>query len=290
MDVVGVHVKEKGKVDVDSMVDCLWDALKEECQIEEASMDEWSNVLNGMTESEIGTVRKFMRGNSVANRDGGTSEDAYIESFEPAHPRIVNGIVDILTRNQHKLTPYDLKFWLIPTTVTRPRHGVLYALHNRMEWNPWIGPLWQCRKIYLRIISQQHWLVAFVDMQERIVFVRDNLDIPAAKLGLAIIAEILIALDSVLMDERHSWKGRTWSFKDFPILQHHCIPDKCRENDCGIYVIKAMQATVNGDVLCNHDNPLEERACVALQMTMSRHNKFLRNLMYQATTLKERIG
>ncbi|PON32400.1 Ulp1 protease family, C-terminal catalytic domain containing protein [Trema orientale] len=351
MDVVGVHVEENGNVDVDPMVHGLWDTLKEECQMEEASMDEWSDdfslqSLDGVRVTEINesnrlrcyniycetpcnavcaidgkyeclsnlgkelscrlgnsmlvdkAVHKYLFHKGSENREILSLTEMvvlrrmHILSLEPeilVHRRIINSIVDILTRNQHELTPHDLKFWWIPTTITRPIHGVLYAVRDRMEWNPWIGLLSQCRKIYLPIMAQKHWFVAIVDLEERIVFVRDNMDIPPAKLGLPIIADILIALDTVLMDERHNWKGETWSFKDFPILQHHCIPDKRCQNDCGIYVIKAMQAAANGDILCNHGNPLEERDCVALQITMSRHNKFLRNLMYRATTLEERI-
>ncbi|PON82624.1 hypothetical protein TorRG33x02_215530 [Trema orientale] len=94
----------------------IWDALKEEFQMEEASMDEWSDVLNDMTESEIGTIRKF---------------ELALYSLD--------GVRVTEIHESNELRCYNI-YYEAPCK-TSPRHGVLYALHDRMEWNLWIGPL-----------------------------------------------------------------------------------------------------------------------------------------------------
>ncbi|PON65100.1 hypothetical protein TorRG33x02_271580 [Trema orientale] len=195
-------------------------------------MDEWNNILNDMTKGEIGTVRKFMRELILHSLDGVRVTEIYelnelryyniyceapckavcaidndyqcpsnlgkklscrlgnsVLVDKTVHKEILSLTEMVVLQRMHKLSfePKSLAH------RRRPRHGVLYALHDRMEWNPWISPLWQCKKVYLPIISQKHWLVTIVDMQERIVFVCNNLEIPTAKLGLAIIAEIVMS-------------------------------------------------------------------------------------------------
>ncbi|PON60692.1 hypothetical protein PanWU01x14_151100 [Parasponia andersonii] len=120
-----------------------------------------------------------------------------------------------------------------------------YRLEDRNKGDSWIE-----RPDRFRIDLQMEWS-EWRDWGET-VYVLDNLHIPSVPTGLAIVDEILRAMDLVFRSQIVACKGAQWSFASFPSISgHNILKDYC-DHYCRIYVIKCMQAAYNRDRICSH--------------------------------------
>lgn len=64
----------------------------------------------------------------------------------------------------------------------------------------------------------------------------------------------LRALDHVFKDEIVAAKGANWTFASFIIYEADSVVQymKCTNFECGIYVVKCMEAAYNNDKICVH--------------------------------------
>ena len=53
-------------------------------------------------------------------------------------------------------------------------------------------------------------------------------------------------MDSIFADELKALRRSKTFFCDFAVISNMLVPDKYIDNDCGLYVIKTMQATFTG--------------------------------------------
>ncbi|PON92167.1 Ulp1 protease family, C-terminal catalytic domain containing protein [Trema orientale] len=185
--------------------------------------------------------------------------------------RIINCIAHLLTMFERRRSCKKSKFWWIPTNISRPYPDLIDQYTDRSQWEDWVGPLSECEK--------NHWFIALVKLKEKEVHIYDSLEIPEWRNGIIIVDDILRGLDHAFKDEISISMPGGWSFTSFVVLKADNIPLRCTDNDCGIYVIRCMQAAYNNDEICLHGSAEEEREFVGLQVVTSHLNRRLSYIM-----------
>ncbi|POO00502.1 Ulp1 protease family, C-terminal catalytic domain containing protein [Trema orientale] len=196
-----------------------------------------------------------------------------LKANEVVDSRIVNCFAHMLTIHERDRTHNNAKFWWIPTNISRPDKDRLGQYSERSKWDSWVGPLCACDQIYLPIIQDNYWFIAIVKLKENVVHVFDSLQIPTLAIGLAIVDDLLQGLDFIFKKEISLSMPVGWSFKDFIVIKGDHVPLCSKAKESGIYVIKLMQSAYSTEKICENGTEIDERNSIALQLTMSVHNR-----------------
>ncbi|PON91337.1 hypothetical protein TorRG33x02_129000 [Trema orientale] len=92
----------------------------------------------------------------------------------------------------------------------------------------------------------------------------------------------LRGIDYAFIEELREGMRVDWKFVSFVIIRDDCEVDQCEDFNCGIYVIKCMEAAYKRDRVCNHVKLEEERSHAAMKMAMAPHNLRHRYLLNRA--------
>ncbi|PON93793.1 Ulp1 protease family, C-terminal catalytic domain containing protein [Trema orientale] len=207
--------------------------------------------------------------------DGVLVRRLHVLSLLPKHVvdnQVISMFCHMLTKRERERSFRRPKYWWIPATITRPAPGRTGIYNERERWTDWVGPIYDCEKIYIPVFERNHWFVAIMDMEERVVRVRVCLcEIPLITV-LAILDEILRGMDYAFIEELREGMRVDWKFVSFAIIRDDCEVDQCEDFSCGVYVIKCMEAAYKRDRVCNHVKLDEERSHAAMKMAMGPHN------------------
>ncbi|XP_030496090.2 uncharacterized protein LOC115712026 isoform X1 [Cannabis sativa] len=186
--------------------------------------------------------------------------------------RVVNMVVDLLCDYEAKLRGHSMKFWFIPTSISRPylEEG---AIKDPTNLRRWVGDISVCEKIFMPLLAMRHWLLAIVSIIDESVYVYDDLRVVTPALGLEIISDFLVILDLAFPNAFSIHLGRSFKFEKFIIMQKPFHKKQCVDYDCGIYVIQLMRAAYTNGQICVHGHQTMERVVVSLAIILSSLNK-----------------
>ncbi|KAM6602394.1 hypothetical protein CsatA_022003 [Cannabis sativa] len=185
---------------------------------------------------------------------------------------VVNMVVDLLCDYEAKLRGHSMKFWFIPTSISRPylEEG---AIKDPTNLRRWVGDISVCEKIFMPLLAMRHWLLAIVSIIDESVYVYDDLRVVTPALGLEIISDFLVILDLAFPNAFSIHLGRSFKFEKFIIMQKPFHKKQCVDYDCGIYVIQLMRAAYTNGQICVHGHQTMERVVVSLAIILSSLNK-----------------
>ncbi|KAF4404758.1 hypothetical protein G4B88_006144 [Cannabis sativa] len=198
---------------------------------------------------------------------------------------VVNMVVDLLCDYEAKLRGHSMKFWFIPTSISRPylEEG---AIKDPTNLRRWVGDISVCEKMFMPLLAMRHWLLTIVSIVDESVYVYDDLRVVTPALGLEIISDFLVILDLAFPNAFSIHLGRSFKFEKFIIMQKSFHKKQCVDYDCGIYVKQLMRAAYTNGQICVHGHQTMERVVVSLAIILSSLNKMRLALKHKGLPAK----
>ncbi|KAF4377449.1 hypothetical protein G4B88_026402 [Cannabis sativa] len=168
--------------------------------------------------------------------------------------------------------------WYMPTRISQKTLGSLNVkrIAKEREWSMlfYEDNFKKCVKMFVSVLTLEgppHWFGAELNMKSKVVSFLDSLHtamdenyrVDATK-------EMLSTLD-LLFDEN---KSKNVTFVDFRIdSKDHGLPQQDNDRDCGVYVMKYMEAVANEEEVVDQFHPIEARLEIAARIITDEQNE-----------------
>ncbi|KAF4398204.1 hypothetical protein G4B88_009820 [Cannabis sativa] len=177
--------------------------------------------------------------------------------------------------------PDQPRVWYMPTRISQKTLGSFNVkrIAKDREWSKlfYEDNLEKCVKMFVPVLTLEgapHWFGAEVNMKSKVVSFMDSLHTAMnEKYRVEATKEMLSTLD-LLFEENRS---KNVTFVDFRIdMKDRGLPQQDNDRDCGVYVMKYMDAVANEEEVVDEFHPVEARLEIAARIITDEQNEIRR--------------
>ncbi|KAF4352344.1 hypothetical protein G4B88_000947 [Cannabis sativa] len=177
--------------------------------------------------------------------------------------------------------PDQPRVWYMPTRISQKTLGSFNVkrIAKDREWSKlfYEDNLEKCVKMFVPVLTLEgapHWFGAEVNMKSKVVSFMDSLHTAMnEKYRVEATKEMLSTLD-LLFEENRS---KNVTFVDFRIdRKDRGLPQQDNDRDCGVYVMKYMDAVPNEEDVVDEFHPVEARLEIAARIITDEQNEIRR--------------
>ncbi|KAF4347746.1 hypothetical protein G4B88_015387 [Cannabis sativa] len=174
--------------------------------------------------------------------------------------------------------PDQPRVWYMPTRISQKTLGSFNVkrIAKDREWSKlfYEDNLEKCVKMFVPVLTLEgapHWFGAEVNMKSKVVSFLDSLHTAMhEKYRVEATKEMLSTLD-LLFEENRS---KNVTFVDFRIdRKDRGLPQQDNDRDCGVYVMKYMEAVANEEEVVDEFHPVEARLEIAARIITDEQNE-----------------
>ncbi|KAF4365922.1 hypothetical protein G4B88_008395 [Cannabis sativa] len=174
--------------------------------------------------------------------------------------------------------PDQPRVWYMPTRISQKTLGSFNVkrIAKDREWSKlfYEDNFQKCVKMFVPVLTLEgapHWFGAEVNMKSKVVSFLDSLlTAMHEKYRVDATKEMLSTLD-LLFEENRS---KNVTFVDFEIdRKDRGLPQQDNDRDCGVYVMKYMEAVANEEEVVDQFHPVEARLEIAARIITDEQNK-----------------
>ncbi|KAM6572883.1 hypothetical protein CsatA_016963 [Cannabis sativa] len=174
--------------------------------------------------------------------------------------------------------PDQPRVWYMPTRISQKTLGSFNVkrIAKDREWSKlfYEDNLEKCVKMFVPVLTLEgapHWFGAEVNMKSKVVSFMDSLHTAMnEKYRVEATKEMLSTLD-LLFEENRS---KNVTFVDFRIdRKDRGLPQQDNDRDCGVYVMKYMDAVPNEEDVVDEFHPVEARLEIAARIITDEQNE-----------------
>ncbi|KAF4346326.1 hypothetical protein G4B88_007879 [Cannabis sativa] len=170
------------------------------------------------------------------------------------------------------------RVWYMPTRISQKTLGSFNVkrIAKEREWSKlfYEDNFQKCVKMFVPVLTLEgapHWFGAEVNMKSKVVSFLDSLHTAMdEKYRVDATKEMLSTLD-LLFEENRS---KNVTFVDFGIERKDCgLPQQDNDRDCGVYVMKYMEAVANEEEVVDQFHPVEACLEIAARIITNEQNE-----------------
>ncbi|KAM6557014.1 hypothetical protein CsatB_004033 [Cannabis sativa] len=174
--------------------------------------------------------------------------------------------------------PDQPRVWYMPTRISQKTLGSFNVkrIAKDREWSKlfYEDNFEKCVKMFVPVLTLEgapHWFGAEVNMKSKVVSFMDSLHTAMnEKYRVEATKEMLSTLD-LLFEENRS---KNVTFVDFRIdRKDRGLPQQDNDRDCGVYVMKYMDAVANEEEVVDEFHPVEARLEIAARIITDEQNE-----------------
>ncbi|KAF4403507.1 hypothetical protein G4B88_008153 [Cannabis sativa] len=189
--------------------------------------------------------------------------------------------------------PDQPRVWYMPTRISQKTLGSFNVkrIAKDREWSKlfYEDNFEKCVKMFVPVLTLEgapHWFGAEVNMKSKVVSFMDSLHTAMnEKYRVEATKEMLSTLD-LLFEENRS---KNVTFVDFRIdRKDRGLPQQDNDRDCGVYVMKYMDAVANEEEVVDEFHPVEARLEIAARIITDEQNEIRTKSHYPQEELTER--
>ncbi|KAF4351057.1 hypothetical protein G4B88_026095 [Cannabis sativa] len=168
--------------------------------------------------------------------------------------------------------------WYMPTRISQKTLGSFNVkkIAKEREWSTlfYEDNFKKCVKMFVPVLTLEgapHWFGAELNIKSKVVSFLDSLHTAMdEKYRVDATKEMLSTLD-LLFDENRS---KNVTFVDFEIdSKDRGLPQQDNDRDCGVYVMKYMEAVANEEEVVDQFHPIEARLEIAARIITDEQNE-----------------
>ncbi|KAF4375543.1 hypothetical protein G4B88_022190 [Cannabis sativa] len=220
-----------------------------------------------------------------------------MESLRPLR-EVEGSIIDCFSILMNKYErdsrlPDQPRVWYMPTRISQKTLGSFNVkrIAKDREWSKlfYEDNFEKCVKMFVPVLTLEgapHWFGAEVNMKSKVVSFMDSLHTAMnEKYRVEATKEMLSTLD-LLFEENRS---KNVTFVDFRIdRKDRGLPQQDNDRDCGVYVMKYMDAVANEEEVVDEFHPVEARLEIAARIITDEQNEIRTKSHYPQDQLTER--
>ncbi|KAF4360374.1 hypothetical protein F8388_019460 [Cannabis sativa] len=177
------------------------------------------------------------------------------------------------------------RVWYMPTRISQKTLGSFNVkrIAKDREWSKlfYEDNFQKCVKMFVPVLTLEgapHWFDAEVNMKSKVVSFLDSLHtamdekyrVDATKEMIKLQSFILSTLDLLFGENR----SKNVTFVDFEIdRKDRGLPQQDNDRDCGVYVMKYMEAVANEEEVVDQFHPVEARLEIAARIITDEQNE-----------------
>ncbi|KAF4394873.1 hypothetical protein G4B88_002750 [Cannabis sativa] len=177
------------------------------------------------------------------------------------------------------------RVWYMPTRISQKTLGSFNVkrIAKDREWSKlfYEDNFQKCAKMFVPVLTLEgapHWFDAEVNMKSKVVSFLDSLHtamdekyrVDATKEMIKLQSFILSTLDLLFGENR----SKNVTFVDFEIdRKDRGLPQQDNDRDCGVYVMKYMEAVANEEEVVDQFHPVEARLEIAARIITDEQNE-----------------
>ncbi|KAF4356885.1 hypothetical protein F8388_003180 [Cannabis sativa] len=174
--------------------------------------------------------------------------------------------------------PDQPRVWYMPTRISQKTLGSFNVkrIAKEREWSTlfYEDNFQKCIKMFVPVLTIEgppHWFGAELNMKSKVASFLDSLHTAMDEKYCVDATKEMLSTLNLLFDEN---KSKNVSFVDFGIDTKDCgLPQQDNDRDCGVYVMKYMEAVANEEEVVDQFHPIEARLEIAARIITNELNE-----------------